>query len=113
MFRTIASQASIWIDTLGVAIITLGLVAALLRFAWPTGVSFVDRYQQVRRDAGRAILLGLEFLVASDLIRTVAVERTLENLANLAVIVAIRTFLSMTMHLELEGRWPWQGDSNQ
>lgn len=93
--------------------ITVGLFGSLLRFAWPQGMSLIDRYQRVRRDAGRAILLGREFLVASDLIRTVAVERTLENLANLAVIVAIRTFLSMTMHLEMEGRWPWQGDSNQ
>lgn len=61
-----------------------------------------------RQDIGRAILLGLEFLVAGDIIRTVVVAPTLDNLLALAIIVLIRTFLSMSLQLELEGRWPWQ-----
>ena len=58
---------------------------------------------------GRAILLGLEQLVAGDIIRTVAVAPTLENLTVLALIVVIRTFLSFSLEMEVSGRWPWQG----
>jgi uncharacterized membrane protein len=61
-----------------------------------------------RQDLGRAILLGLEFLIAGDIIRTVVVAPTLENVMILALIVVIRTFLSMALQLEVEGRWPWQ-----
>jgi uncharacterized membrane protein len=57
---------------------------------------------------GRAILLGLEFLVAGDIIRTVVVDPTLDNVIVLGLVVLIRTFLSMTLQLEVDGRWPWQ-----
>ena len=63
---------------------------------------------EVRQRLGRGILLGLEFLVAADIIHTVAVELTFETIGILAVIVLIRTFLSFTLELELTGRWPWQ-----
>jgi uncharacterized membrane protein len=62
----------------------------------------------LRQDLGRAILLGLEVLVAADIIRTVAFTPTMESVLILAMIVAIRTFLSWSLALELEGRWPWQ-----
>ena len=65
-------------------------------------------YVRYRHGIGRAILLGLELLVAADIIRTVAIDPTFESLGVLAVIVAIRTFLSFSLQLELEGRWPWQ-----
>ncbi|HEU0203992.1 MAG TPA: DUF1622 domain-containing protein [Burkholderiaceae bacterium] len=68
----------------------------------------VPRYQRYRQDIGRALLLGLEVLVAADIIRTVAFTPTLDSVVVLAVIVAIRTFLSWSLGLELEGRWPWQ-----
>lgn len=61
-----------------------------------------------RQNIGRAILLGLEFLVAGDIIRTVVVSPTMDNVEVLGLIVLIRTFLSMSLQLELEGRWPWQ-----
>lgn len=87
----------------GVALIVGGLVFALARtFAGS------DRYQRLRRDLGRAILLGLEVLVAADIVRTVATEPTLNGVLVLALIVAIRTFLSWSLALELDGRWPWQ-----
>ena len=70
--------------------------------------SFDDAYHQLRADLGRAILLGLEFLVIADIIGTVAVEPTLQNLAVLAVIVTIRTLLSFALELEVSGHWPWQ-----
>jgi len=69
---------------------------------------FSDAYHELRADLGRAILLGLEFLVIADIIGTVAVEPTLQNLAVLAVIVTIRTLLSFALELEVSGRWPWQ-----
>jgi len=62
-----------------------------------------------RSSLGRSILLGLEFLVAADIINTVGVEPTLQSLAVLAGIVLIRTFLSFSLEVEIEGRWPWQG----
>lgn len=64
--------------------------------------------REYRQSLGRAILLGLEFLVAGDIIRTVVVTPTVTNVAVLALIVLVRTFLSMALELELEGRWPWQ-----
>ncbi len=65
-------------------------------------------YGEVRQVLGRGILLGLEFLVAADIIHTVAVELSFETVGVLAIIVLIRTFLSFTLELELTGRWPWQ-----
>ncbi len=65
-------------------------------------------YHRYRQDVGRAILLGLEFLVAGDIISTVAVSPTFTSVGVLAGIVAIRTFLSFSLEVELEGRWPWQ-----
>lgn len=70
--------------------------------------AFERHYRNLRADLGRAILLGLEFLVAADIIGTVAVEPSFRNLGVLALIVAIRTFLSFSLELEITGRWPWQ-----
>src|SRR5918995_1553447 len=95
------------IDAAGVLVIVAGLVLATFRFA-AAQAKDQNRYHQYRLDLGRGILLGLEFLVAGDIIRTVAVDPNLENVAVLAVIVAVRTFLSLSLQVELEGRWPWQ-----
>lgn len=94
------------IDGAGVAVVVLGLSIAALRFL--VGRNAPDAYRQFRQDIGRGILLGLEFLVAADIIRTVAVTPTLDGVLVLALIVLIRTFLSMALQVELEGRWPWQ-----
>lgn len=96
------------LDVLGVAIILAGTVVALARALGRWGRAVPDAYRLLRQDVGRAILLGLEFLVAGDIIRTVAVDPNLSNVAALGGIVLIRTFLSMSLQLELEGRWPWQ-----
>lgn len=66
-------------------------------------------YHELRQRLGRGILLGLEFLVAADIIHTVAVELTFTTVGVLAIIVIIRTFLSFTLDVELKGSWPWQG----
>ncbi|MEG3191837.1 DUF1622 domain-containing protein [Lysobacter sp. D1-1-M9] len=99
------------VDAAGVVVIVLGLLFAIGRFAWPGHAAKNGRYHQFRQDLGRGILLGLEFLVAADIIRTVAVTPTLHDVLVLGLIVLIRTFLSMALQMELEGRWPWQ--SNQ
>ncbi|HWI40526.1 MAG TPA: DUF1622 domain-containing protein [Verrucomicrobiae bacterium] len=107
VFRDAAEGVGLVVDGAGVVVIVAGLVFAVGRFA----VSRAEgkaRYRQLRQDVGRGILLGLEFLVAADIIRTVAVTPTVEGVAVLALIVLIRTFLSMALQVELEGRWPWQ-----
>jgi uncharacterized membrane protein len=91
----------------GVALITGGLLVATLR-ALRGSRRAAERIEQARHDMGRAILLGLEVLVAADIVRTVAFTPTLASVTVLAVVVAIRTFLSWSLALELEGRWPWQ-----
>lgn len=68
-------------------------------------------YKKYRQDLGRSIILGLEFLIAGDIIRTVVVADSLENVGILALIILIRSFLSITLHLEVEGRWPWQKEN--
>ncbi|MRR11311.1 DUF1622 domain-containing protein [bacterium] len=93
----------------GVLVIVGGLIVALSRAVRHTfGGQYHDAYTVVRTTFGRSILLGLELLVAADIIRTIAVELTLENLANLAVLIAVRTFLSWSLEVEIDGRWPWQ-----
>jgi uncharacterized membrane protein len=92
----------------GVSLILAGLLVASLRYAFAGAAGGASRYQRYRQDLGRGILLGLEVLIAADIVRTVAFTPTMESLASLALIVAIRTFLSWSLALELEGRWPWQ-----
>lgn len=106
--KPLAEAVSLAVDATGVAVIVAGIVRAAwraLRGAHDTGVG---TYRRLRQDVGRGILLGLELMVAGDIIRTVAVEPTLESLAVLGGIVLIRTFLSISLEVELEGRWPWQ-----
>jgi uncharacterized membrane protein len=101
------------IEVAGVAIIVVGaLLASALFLHRGFGLSgWKKAYEWFRADLGRRILLGLEFLVAGDIIGTVAVAPTFESLGVLAAIVLIRTFLSFSLEVEIEGRWPWQRHS--
>lgn len=96
------------LDGAGVCAIILGAAIASVVFAVPPKTREADRYRTYRQDLGRAILLGLEFLIAGDIIRTVGVAPTLENVFILALVVVIRTFLSMALQLDVDGRLPWQ-----
>ncbi len=98
------------VEVVGIAIIVVGATVSLLVFlrAILRRGSREESIGAFRSDLGRSILLGLEFLVAADIINTVAIEPTLDSLAVLAGIVAIRTFLSWSLEVEIEGRWPWQ-----
>ena len=96
------------IEWSGITVIVLGLAWGSVRFVWRLRVGQSDPFRHYRADVGRGILLGLEFLVAADIIATVAIEPTLQSLAVLACIVAIRTFLSLSLEVEVTGRWPWR-----
>jgi uncharacterized membrane protein len=93
------------LEIAGVGAIAVGALVAAVRL-----VLHRDRpaYHAYRQDLGRAILLGLEFLVGADIIRTVSAAPTLRGVVVLGLVVAVRTFLSFTLAVELEGRWPWQ-----
>jgi len=108
-FNEIISIAGYGIESIGVLIIIGGSAVSSLRFLShfskePEGFA----YSILRRQLGRSIILGLEFLIAGDIIRTVVVADSLTNVAILGLIILIRTFLSFTLHLEVEGYWPWQ-----
>jgi uncharacterized membrane protein len=96
------------VDAAGVTAIAGGIALALLMTAVRLGRRQSQVYRRLRQDVGRAILLGLELLVAADILRTVAIDPTLESVAVLSVIVLVRTFLSFSLDVELTGSWPWQ-----
>jgi uncharacterized membrane protein len=110
--EALIGDISLGVEVAGVAIIVIGAIIATLQFLGdlrsPGGAP--DAYRAYRNGVGRSILLGLELLVAADIIRTVAVSPSFASVGILASIVLIRTFLSMTLELEITGRWPWQRD---
>ena len=107
-YRDLTELTGRSLDAVGVLVIVFGAVIASGRLATRYRLGGADSYSGYRQDLGRGILLGLEFLIGGDIIRTVGVAPTLENVLILAFIVVIRTFLSMALQLEVDGRWPWQ-----
>ncbi|MBD3243103.1 MAG: DUF1622 domain-containing protein [Chitinivibrionales bacterium] len=100
------------LEVAGVAAISVGAlyaVVCLVRQLVDGRTARVEAYHDFRRALGRSIMIGLEFLVAGDIINTVAVTPTFQKLGVLAGIVLIRTFVSFTLEVEMKGRWPWQG----
>lgn len=96
------------VDGAGVALMIAGALVATIVATWRTTTRDPDTYRLYRRQLGRSILLGLELLVAADIIRTVAITPTIRSVVVLGAIVLIRTFLSFSLELEITGRWPWQ-----
>ena len=111
LFTEVVEGVGLVIDAAGVLVIVLGLMIATGKFVLHPRAS--DAFRHLRQDIGRGILLGLELLVAADIIRTVAIDPTIESVLVLALIVLIRTFLSMALQVELESRWPWQREDKQ
>jgi uncharacterized membrane protein len=107
-FGTIITTVGEVIDVVGVIAIVVGVIVAMADAAIRRLRHDGPVYTRFRRVLGRGILIGLELLVAADIIRTVAVEPTLESVGVLALIVVIRTFLSWSLEVEIAGRWPWQ-----
>ncbi len=117
-FKDVIETVGTYVDLAGVAVMVIGAVIsiplALREFQFhgrPAESGPLSVYRSYRQLLGRSILLGLEFLVAADIIRTVAITPTFESVGVLAIIVVIRTFLSFSLELEITGRWPWQKEA--
>jgi uncharacterized membrane protein len=97
-------------EILAVSIIVVGIIWAtygfLTRYRTPRAAA--TEYDRYRVRLGRTLLLGLEILVAADIVRTVALDPSLESVAVLGLLVLVRTFLSWSLEVEIEHRWPWQ-----
>lgn len=106
--REIINIASLALEFTGIGVITLGALFSSISVITRLIKSEPDVYSHYRKQLSRAILLGLEFLVAADIIRTVAIEPTFRTVGVLGAIVLIRTFLSFTLEVEVTGKWPWQ-----
>src|SRR5262249_44621996 len=109
--RTIIEWAALGIEILGATVIVAGVIRVVIMRGTVRYLFQLDKpgaYESYKHQMGRSLLLGLEFLVAGDVVRTVALEPTLMNVAVLGLLVLIRTFLSWSLAVEIEGRWPWQ-----
>jgi len=109
-YHVVVERVGLAIDLVGVAVIVVGTLLCLGRYVVHALRRRLDAtsYRDARHQIGKSILLGLELLVAGDIIRTVATSPTFTSVGVLAAIVGVRTFLSFTMMVELDGRWPWQ-----
>ena len=108
MIREVIEMVAQGIEVLAVLIIVGGIIYGIGRYSFHQRQQVGDAYKRFKEQVGKALLLGLEFLVAADIIRTVALCPTLQNIAGLGVLVLIRTFLSWSLVVEMEGHWPWQ-----
>jgi uncharacterized membrane protein len=108
VFNDVIDKTGMILDAAGIVIIVVGAAIAFALTAIRFSRRERDVYRRFREQLGQSILLGLELLVASDIIRTVAASPNLTSVAILAVIVLIRTFLSFSLEVEITGQWPWQ-----
>lgn len=119
-FLALAEAMAIGLEAIGVLIIVVGATLSTVTFGRSLlrHTSFESAAHAYRNTLGRTILLGLELLVAADIVGTVVVAPTFTNVGVLALIIAVRTFLSFALEVEINGHWPWQrtsliGDTNQ
>jgi uncharacterized membrane protein len=109
--RTVIEWAALLIEILGAIVIIAGVIRVAVTRGTIRYLFRLDEpgaYESYKHQLGKTLLLGLEFLVAGDVVRTVALEPTLTNVGVLGLLVVIRTFLSWSLVVEIEGRWPWQ-----
>ena len=108
--RVIFEYITFALEIASATIIVVGIIYAtvniIVNLARRTGKK--ELYRTFRVQAGRSIVLGLEILIAADIIKTLTIEQTFKNLGILAVLILIRTFLSFTLEVEIDGKWPWQ-----
>jgi uncharacterized membrane protein len=102
--------AALAIEVLAVTVIVVAITFGTVRFLVHIQRAKEDAYEGYKVFLGKALLLGLEFLVAADIIRTVVLEPTTENVLLLGLLVIVRTFLSWALVVEMDGRWPWQAN---
>lgn len=96
------------IELVTIVLIIIASIFGTIRFLLHLNRTVPDAYKQYKVHLGKMLILALEFMVAADIIRTVALDQTLNNVLMLGLLVMIRTFLSWSLSLEIEGRWPWQ-----
>jgi uncharacterized membrane protein len=114
--RAIIEWAALAIEMLGALVIVAGVIKVAITRGTVRYLFQLDKpgaFERYKHQMGRSLLLGLEFLVAGDVVRTVALEPTLVNVAVLGLLVLIRTFLSWSLAVEIEARWPWQARSDR
>jgi uncharacterized membrane protein len=100
--------AAVGIEALAVAIMLGFILIGTARWLFHTRAEIVGTYERYRVMLGRSLLIGLELLVAADIINSVAVETSLRSIATLGALVVVRTLLGWSITVEVEGRWPWQ-----
>ena len=105
--RSLIEYSAVGIEVLAVLIILAAVIFGTLRFSFNVWRAEADAFTQYKVRLGKALLLGLEFLVAADIVRTVALEQTMTSVIILGILVLIRTFLSWSLTVEVEGRLPW------
>lgn len=105
--REAIEAAALGVEVLAVAVIVIAVVFGTGRFLLHLHQG-IEGYKTYKHNLTKALLLGLEFLVAADIVRTVAIDATLENVAMLGALVVVRTVLSWSLVVEMDGRWPWQ-----
>jgi uncharacterized membrane protein len=108
--KCVIATISELIDYAGVAIIAAGAALGILLFLRDSAMQrerTKDAYDRLRTFLGRSLLLGLEFLVAGDIIKTVAIDQTINSVVVLAIVVLVRTVLSLSIDVEIDGHWPW------
>ncbi len=108
MMRELIEHAAQYIEAFAVIIIILGIANSVVRYFINQWKHVDDPYKRFKERLGKTLLLGLELLVAADIIGTVALSTTLQNVLLLGLLVIVRTFLSWSLVVEMEGRWPWQ-----
>ena len=111
--REVIAMLAEGIEALAVLVIVGGIVYGIVRYFLHTRLKVDGAYKRFKDRIGNSLLLGVEFLVAADIIRTVALNPTLQSVAVLGVLVLIRTFLSWALFVEVEGTWPWQAKSEK
>lgn len=113
-------QTRVWIDwtaqaieALAVLVMVVFIAVGTARWLMEPREALLTGYTRYRVVLGKSLLVGLELLVAADIIRTIALEPTLAAISALGLLMVVRTFLGWTITVEVEGRWPWQGRDRQ
>jgi uncharacterized membrane protein len=107
--QELARLASLTLEAASFAVILIAVAISTVNFlvrAWQTG--FLANYREYRANLGRGILIGLELLIAADILKSVVIDPTLQSMLVLGGIVLIRTFLSISLDVEINGNWPWE-----
>lgn len=112
-FEELIKTTALLVEVLGIFVMVIGTLLALGRYAFKLQGSHHRSFQKIRKELGRAILLGLEILIAADIIATVVYGAEVQQILNLGLIILIRTFLSFTLEVEIDGKLPWKQEKNR